>query len=324
MTLRFRRLVRDLSQEQGKSIEFHAEGTETQLDKTIIEHLHEPVLHILRNSISHGIETPEERKKTAKNPQAQIMLKAYYAGPEVIIEITDDGKGFDLDKIKARATEKGWVEKGKKLSDEEWLNLTFEPGFTTTTEIDGVSGRGVGMDVIKSKLAEIKGDAKIQSEQGKGARMLLSIPLTLSILEGLTVQCDDLNLVIPVSAIIRIDSVRREKLTRHNRFMALDNESIPLAPLFFEPENAEHKEKEYPVVIVEHANRKYGLVVQNLLGNSQVVLKSLGNYMKHTDVFSGGCVLGDGSIGYVLDIKRFIAYTSRQGYQKNKQDGTKS
>lgn len=323
MLLRFRRLVRDLSKEQGKDIEFRTEGTETQLDKTIIEHLYEPVLHILRNSISHGIETPQERKKAGKNPQAQILLKAYYDGPEVVIEIGDDGKGFDLDKIKSRATDKGWVKKGAGLSEEEWLNLTFEPGFTTTHEIDGVSGRGVGMDVIKSKLAEIKGDAKIQSKQGKGATMILSIPLTLSILEGLTVKCDDLNLVIPVSAVIKIDSVPREKLLRHNRFMALNNESIPLAPLFFEPD-AEHPDKEYPVVIVQNENRKYGLVVQNLLGNSQVVLKSLGNYLKNTDVFSGGCVLGDGSIGYVLDIKRFVNAASRKGNIKDKHDGTKS
>jgi len=317
MMLRFQRLVRDLSQEQGKQVFFDVKGAETQLDKTIIEHLYEPVLHIIRNSISHGIEDSKTRKSLGKPEVGTIALKAYYSGPEVHIDISDDGRGFDLKRIKDKAVEAGLAHAGEQRSDQDWLRLTMTPGFTTAQKTDGISGRGVGMDVIKRKLEEVKGDVSIFSESGKGTKMTLAIPLTLSIVEGLTVKSDNRLLVIPVSNIQEIVSISHKELMRHNHVMVVNGYSIPFAPLFFQPAKKKGVTDVYPVVIVQHQDKKYGLVVHSVEGHQQVVLKPLGNYLRQMDVFSGGCLLGDGTIGFVLDVKKYITYASKVGTIKN-------
>lgn len=309
--LRFRRLVRDLSAEQGKDVNFATEGEETQLDKTIIEHLNEPVLHILRNSISHGIESEEERKKMGKNARGELRLKAYYSGPEVHIDISDDGRGFDLEKIRKQAIRRGVISAQAAPSEQELLELTFQSGFTTTSKVDGVSGRGVGMDVIRNRLSEINGDVSIQSEKGKGSVITLIIPLTLSIVDGLLVKVNDLYFIIPLSVINRIETIKAESLQKQNQIVSFQGESIPFAPMFFDLSEKEYdKDQKFPVIIVEHHGRKYGFVVHEVLDNNQVVLKPLGKYLKGFNVFSGGCLLGDGTIAYVVDIRKFIEYKS--------------
>ncbi len=311
VVLRFRRLVRDLSREQGKEVEFYTEGEETQLDKTIIEHLNEPVLHILRNSISHGIENEDERVSKGKNAHGALMLKAFYSGPEVHIEISDDGRGFDLEGIRKQAIQRGFLSRDSQLTDDELLELTFRSGFTTTENVDGVSGRGVGMDVIRSRLSEINGDVQVQSKKGKGAAITLIIPLTLSIVDGLLARVNDLYFIIPLTVIDRIETIKGNFLSKHNSIVSLKGESIPCMPMFFDiPQNDGQEEQSYPVIIVEHHHTKYGFVVHQVLGNNQVVLKPLGKYLQELNVFSGGCLLGDGTIAYVLDIRKFIEQKS--------------
>ncbi|HKK66845.1 MAG TPA: ATP-binding protein, partial [Bacteroidales bacterium] len=236
MMLRFKRLVRDLSLSQGKQIVFLTAGEETQLDKTVVEHLYEPLMHILRNSISHGIESGEQRRKNRKVAEGTIKLQAYYSGPEVHIEISDDGQGFDTDKIRKTAIDKGFISKEDEKTDEELLNLTFLPGFSTMPEADSLSGRGVGMDVIRKKLQEINGEVTIDSKSGKGTTMKLLIPLTLSIVDGLSVRVDDLHLVLPVAVVDRIESVPASLLPDNKQVLSLNGESIPAIPLFFDIE----------------------------------------------------------------------------------------
>jgi len=304
--------------EQGKNVNFVTEGEETQLDKTIIEHLNEPVLHILRNSISHGIESEEERVKLGKNATGELRLKAYYSGPEVHIDISDDGRGFDMEKIKNQAIQKGVISEQASPTDKELLELTFESGFTTTKTVDGVSGRGVGMDVIQNRLSEINGDVSIQSEKGKGSVIKLIIPLTLSIVNGLLVKVNDLYFIIPLSVIQRIETIEAVSLQKQNQIVSFQGESIPFVPMFFDlSENEYETDRQFPVIIVEHHGNKYGFVVHEVLDNNQVVLKPLGKYLKELNVFSGGCLLGDGTIAYVVDIRKFIEHKSDALKNKN-------
>jgi two-component system chemotaxis sensor kinase CheA len=312
MMLRFKRLVRDLSVSQGKHTVFLTAGEETQLDKTVVEHLYEPVMHILRNSISHGIESAEERKKAGKVPEGTIKLVAYYSGPEVHIDISDDGSGFDIERIKTTAIEKGFITAKDRKSDDELLNLTFLPGFSTMAEANDVSGRGVGMDVISKKLQEINGEVSISSTPGEGTTLKLVIPLTLSIVDGLSVRVDDLHLVLPVSVVDRIESVETNIFKGNKQVLSLNGESIPVIPLFFDMDE-KTDEPHFPVIIIRFQEKKYGLIVHEVTGTSQVVLKSLGKFLKRMDVFSGGCVLGDGTIGYVLDIRKFIGRMQQPG-----------
>lgn len=306
VVLRFRRLVRDLAVEQGKEINFITEGEETQLDKTIIEHLHEPVLHILRNSISHGIEDEKERKKAGKPLQGEIRLKAYYSGPEVHIEISDDGRGFDFERIRKQAIRRGMIDDYTEISEEDLLELTFRSGFTTTQSVDGVSGRGVGMDVMRSRLSEINGDVSVRSTKGSGSVITLIIPLTLSIVDGLLVRVGKNYFVIPLSVISRIETMTAGQMKKRNRIFSIQGESIPCIPMFFEPAEEQDGQTDYPVIMVNYHNRKYGFIVNEVLGNNQVVLKPLGKYLRGLEVFSGGCLLGDGTIAFVVDIRKFI------------------
>ncbi|MCF8232925.1 MAG: chemotaxis protein CheA [Bacteroidales bacterium] len=306
MLLQFRRLVRDLSHEQGKEIVFYTEGEDTQLDKTIIENLHEPILHILRNSIRHGIESEQERLGAGKNAYGELWLKAYYSGPEVHIEISDDGRGFDFEKIKEQAVKQGLLGPDEEVSRDKLLEMTFKSGFTTTYSADGVSGRGVGMDVIRSTLSQINGDVRVHSEKGKGSVITLIIPLTLSIVDGLMVSVHDQHFILPLTVIDRIETIEASQLESFNRIVSLKGESIPCIPMFFDPGLDDHEQAGYPVVVVNYDDTKYGFIVHKVLGNSQVVLKPLGKYLESLNVFSGGCLLGDGTIAFVMDIRKFI------------------
>lgn len=310
-TLRFERLVRDLATEQGKRIRFRADGTDTQLDKTIVEMLMDPVMHIIRNAISHGIENEEERTKAGKSAEGNILFQAYYSGANVRIDIRDDGRGFDMKKIRHRAIEQKLLNEDDNLSRDELLKLTFKAGFSTADDVSGLAGRGVGMDVLKKNLESIHGEVLIDSEYGKGSTISLIIPLTLSIVEGLLVKVDDIQTIIPVGMVERIESVKGGQLRNGSRLMSLKKESIPLLPLFFNPDDND-EDRYLPVVVVETGPQKYGLVVKELLGQHQTVLKPLGNYLKMKDEFSGGTVLGDGSIAFVLDVRKFLKYRKDQ------------
>lgn len=307
MLTRFQRLVRDLSNKMGKNIEFVAEGTDTELDKTIIETLTDPLLHILRNCIDHGIEMPNERIKKGKPEQGRIMLKAFYSGANVHISVQDDGAGIDPNKIKQKAIANGIINKDANLSKKEILDLTFASGFSTAKNITNVSGRGVGMDVVKRKINEIRGEVDIDSDINKGTTITIKLPLTLSIIDGLLVKILDNKYIIPLSAVDKIYAVEHEKIKKaFNDIITLDGEQIPFYYLREEFDLQENTEKIEQVIIVKYEDNKIGIVVDNVIGEYQAVLKSLGKMYKKQEIISGATILGDGTVALVLDTNKLI------------------
>ena len=302
MVTPFHRLVRDLASELNKEIEFITEGTETELDKNIMEGLSDPIMHLLRNSIDHGIEDPAARIKSGKSKTGKIVLKAFCAGTNVYIEIQDDGKGINIEKIKNKAIEKGIIENNNTLSDKEILNLIFLPGFSTAEQVSGVSGRGVGMDVVKRKIADIRGQIKINSEVNKGTTITIKLPITVSIIDGLMVKINDSDFVIPLSAVERCYELPSVKeLNKFNNLIVLDGEQIPFVSLSEEFDGIENFAPGQEIVIVYYDENKVGLIVDRIVGKFQAVLKPLGRYFLHMDNISGATILGDGKIALVLD-----------------------
>jgi two-component system chemotaxis sensor kinase CheA len=309
--MRFQRLVRDLSKELGKEIEFVIEGGDIELDKNIIEHLTDPLLHILRNSVDHGIEKPDERVAAGKSPKGNIYFKAYHAGASVLIEVTDDGRGIDVESIKAKAISKGMIEENEELSHKEILNLIFLSGFSTRDTVSGVSGRGVGMDVVRKKISEIRGEVTIDSEAGQGTTVTLRLPLTLSIIDGLLVKIGENQYVVPIASIEKIFALDKSQLKdSFNRVVIIDNEQLPYVDMR-EIFKEEVKESETPqMVLVRHEERRLGLMVDEVLGEHQTVVKPMGRYLTSHEVVSGASILGDGSISLVIDTNRVLQQTS--------------
>lgn len=307
--MRFQRLIRDLSKEQGKEIDFAIEGGDIELDKNIIENLTDPLLHILRNSIDHGIEFPEDRIRAGKAPKGTIFFKAYYAGANVIIEISDDGKGIDSNVILQKAISRGIVEEGVQLDEKEILSMVFMSGFTTRDEVTGVSGRGVGMDVVRRKIAEIRGEVGIESEVGRGTIITITLPLTLSIIDGLLVKVDKNQYVIPISAIEKIYALNRSQFKNtFNNVVELEGEQLPYINLrkSFGVETLESDSEVVQLVVIKSENRMTGLIVDSVIGEYQTVVKPLGKYLRKQEVLSGASIMGDGSLSMVIDTSRLL------------------
>lgn len=306
--MRFQRLIRDLSKEQNKEIDFIIEGGDIELDKTIIENLTDPLLHILRNSIDHGIELPEERLKAGKSPKGIIVFKAYYSGANVIIEISDDGKGLDSAVILQKAISRGIVEEGKQLAEKEILDLLFMSGFSTRDQVTDVSGRGVGMDVVRRNISDIRGEVGIESEKGKGTIITIKLPLTLSIIDGLLVKVADNQYVIPINSIGKIHAIDVSKFKNtFNQSIEVEGELIPYVSLR-KSFNLEERtdDKIVQMVVVEYDNRTVGVIVDGVVGEYQTVVKPLGRYLKQQDLLSGASIMGDGSISLVIDTSRLF------------------
>jgi two-component system chemotaxis sensor kinase CheA len=307
MLVRFRRLVRDLSSELGKSIEFITEGTDTELDKTIIESLTDPLLHIIRNSIDHGLENEDVREKNGKPKTGKLTLKAFYSGNSVNIQVKDDGAGIHPEKIRKKAIEKKLISEDVQLSESEILNLIFMPGFSTAEAVTDVSGRGVGMDVVKRKISEIRGEVEIHSRPGEGTTTTIRLPLTLSIIDGLLVKIADTHYVIPLSLVAKCYEVKHEKLLRKfDNLIILDGEQVPFYYLrdeFSMPDNPPLHEQ---IIVVNYNDKKVGLTVDEVIGEYQAVLKPLGRFYQRQDYLSGATILGDGTIALVLDINKMI------------------
>lgn len=307
--MRFQRLVRDLSKDQGKEIDFVIEGGDIELDKNIIENLTDPLLHILRNSIDHGIESPEERVRAGKSPKGTILFKAFYAGANVIIEISDDGKGIDSNIILQKAISKGVVEEGTQMDEKDILSLIFMSGFTTREEVTDVSGRGVGMDVVRRKIAEIRGEVGIESETGKGTIITITLPLTLSIIDGLLVKVDENQYVIPISAIEKIHALNRSQFKNtFNNVVELEGEQLPYINLrkSFGLDNNDSDDEVVQLVVIKSENRMTGLIVDSVIGEYQTVVKPLGKYLRKQEILSGASIMGDGSISMVIDTSRLL------------------
>ncbi len=307
MLTRFQRLVRDLSKELNKEVLFTAEGADTELDKTIIETLTDPLLHILRNCIDHGIETPEIRQKLNKPKQGKILLKAFYSGANVHIQIHDDGAGMDLEIIKAKAIERELITPETNLTKKELLDLVFLPGFSTATNVTDVSGRGVGMDVVKRKLSEIRGEVELDSELNAGTTLTIKLPLTLSIIDGLLVKIAHNYYVLPLSSVNKIYATEHEKVVNtYNNLIILDGNQLPFYYLREEFDLPEGEQDIEQVIIVSYEDQKIGLVVDEVIGEYQAVLKSLGKMYKEQEIISGATILGDGTVALVVDTNKII------------------
>jgi two-component system, chemotaxis family, sensor kinase CheA len=308
MLTRFQRLVRDLSKDLKKDVIFEAEGTETELDKTIIENLTDPLMHILRNSLDHGIETPEIRAEKGKPVQGKILLKAFYSGANVIIQIFDDGAGIDPNVIRNKAIQKGLINPDIPLTKKEILDLIFIAGFSTAATVTDVSGRGVGMDVVKRKIADIRGEVEVESDLNVGTTLTIKLPLTLSIIDGLLVKIEDIYYVIPLSVIDKIYAIEHTKLIKaFNNTIVLDGEQIPFFYLRNEFEVSEYLESIHEqIIVIRYEDKRVGLVVDTVIGEYQAVLKPLGKHYKKQEIISGATILGDGTIALVMDTNKAI------------------
>ena len=312
------RIVRDLSHRLGKQIHLETEGEDTELDKTVVDQIGDPLLHMVRNSVDHGIELPEERIASGKSPEGTICLKAYHQGGNFIIEIQDDGKGLDRDRILRKAIERGIVSEHDNLSDEDIYGLIFEAGFSTAEQVTDVSGRGVGMDVVRRNVEALQGSISIRSQKGKGCRMIVRLPLTLAILEGLLVRVANDSYVIPLLSVVEsINQKDRDikAVLSKGEVITLRGEIVPLLRLdrILNLRQSHDNTDSNLLVIVEDQGRKYSLAVDELLGQQQVVIKNLeANFQKVPGV-AGATILGDGRVALILDINGISALASRHG-----------
>ena len=314
--MRFQRLVRDLSKEMGKEIDFIIEGGEIELDKNIIENLTDPLLHIIRNSVDHGIESPKERIREGKSPKGTIVFKAYYSGANVIIKIQDDGKGIDPDVIRNKAVEKGLIDKNTELTKKEIFDLVFLSGFTTRSEVSGISGRGVGMDVVKRKINNIRGEVSIESEIGQGTILTMELPLTLSIIDGLLLEVAQNQYVIPISSVEKLYSVSDITLGQSfSKVAIIDDEQYSYIDLreIFEEKDMEQSDSQ--LILVKYEDKKVGLIVDHVIGEYQTVVKPLGRFLKKQENISGASIMGDGTISLVIDTNRLIYYNDIHKYK---------
>jgi two-component system chemotaxis sensor kinase CheA len=310
---RFHRLVRDLSQELNRQVIFRSEGTDTELDKNIIESLTDPLMHIIRNSIDHGIEPADVREKNGKPARGEILFKSYYSGANVIIEISDDGAGIDPETIRAKAIENEIITKDTHLSRKEIFDLLFLPGFSTAKKVTDVSGRGVGMDVVKQQLSKIQGSIELESEKGKGTKLILKLPLTLSIIDGLLVKVSETFFVLPLSAVEKIHAVDQSVLFKQfNDLVALDGEQVPYLYLRTEFDMPKSDNRTEQLIIIRFEDKKVGLVVDSIIGEYQAVIKPLGRHYRKQDIISGATILGDGTIALVLDTNKTVNQFSIQ------------
>jgi len=303
----FHRLVRDLAAELNKQITFSAEGTETELDKNIMEGLSDPLMHLLRNSIDHGIEDPGTRERLGKPAHGKILFKAFCAGTNVYIEIQDDGKGIDPSKIRNKAIQKGIIGKDDILTDKELLNLIFLPGFSTAEQVSEISGRGVGMDVVKRKITDIRGQIKINSIINEGTTITIKLPITISIIDGLLVRINNDDFVIPISAVDKCyETSPSQLLNKLNNLVVFEGEQIPFISLRDEFGSSANFGGNQEIVIVNYDEKKVGLLVDRVVGKFQAVLKPLGKHFQHMDNISGATILGDGKIALVLDTNKVV------------------
>jgi two-component system chemotaxis sensor kinase CheA len=304
---RMPRIVRDLSAQLGKDIRLEMAGENTEVDKTVIESLSDPLTHMIRNSVDHGIEPPEKRKEAGKPAQGTIKLSADHRGGRIVIEIRDDGAGINRAKVLAKARDKGLVAPDAAISDEECDNLIFLPGFSTAEKVSNVSGRGVGMDVVKRNIESLEGTVRLSTEPGKGSLFTISLPLTLAILDGMIVRVGREHYIVPITSIIetlRPKPGTLKAVQGHNDVLNVRGEFIPIMYLYriFCIPQAEADPAKALVVLVEGSGGKMGLVVDELIGQQQVVIKSLEANADPVQGISGATILGDGRVSLILDI----------------------
>ncbi|NEJ29153.1 chemotaxis protein CheA [Rhizobium leguminosarum] len=314
---RFRRLVHDLARETGKVIELVTEGESTEVDKTVIERLADPLVHLVRNSIDHGLETPAERLASGKIEAGTVTLSARQAGGEVIISIKDDGRGINRERVCAKAESSGLIQPGQPLSDSELLQLIFAPGFSTAAAITNLSGRGVGMDVVKKTVEALRGAIDIVSVPGQGSEVSLRIPLTLAIIDGLLVRVGSGRYVIPLSAVEECLelSLEEDLRSRGRSFISLRDSLVPFLRLRDLFRTGTKPDVHQKVVVISTGTERVGLVVDQIIGDHQTVIKSMSKLHNNVATFSGATILGDGSVALILDVGHLVAAGQQQEAQ---------
>ena len=312
---RFPRIIRDIAKACGKEVTLQIQGSETDLDKSILDMLSEPLTHLVRNSVDHGIEKPEERIASGKPATGTIRLDAYHQGNQIVIDCSDDGAGIDRYKLVSKAVEQGLLtrDEAEHLSDNEALHLIFHPGLSTADEVTEISGRGVGMDVVQNIIEQLKGAISIESTPGTGTRFLLKVPLTLAIIKALMFGVADRIYAVPLASVLEIARASASQIHRVDQYevMQLRDEVITLVRMGRLMKGTRGERTKIFVVVVSVADRKYGLIVDRLVGEEELVIKALDDYLVSTELVSGASILGDGSVVLILNLSAIIGRLGR-------------
>ncbi len=309
---RFKRLVRDLSGELGKKVRLETQGTDNELDKSIIEQLYNPIMHIIRNSIDHGIETPEERVKQNKPEEGLLSINTYHEASSVVIEVKDDGRGMDVQEIQKKAIEKKLIKPDTELTKKELINLIFHPGFSTSDHITEVSGRGVGMDVVKNTITDLRGEIEVETEKGKGSVVRMILPLTLSIIDGLLVFIGDNRYLISIDYMKHIYEVDIEELnSKLNNWIIRDNKQIPYVNLIDGMAENTVPESKVNMLVLEHDKKEIGFIVSSVAGKLQGIIRPLPGWVQQSQLFTGATIMGDGKVVLVLDVVKIFQKFSK-------------
>jgi len=301
------RLVRDLARKAGKQAEVEIFGEETELDRNIVEELSDPLVHMLRNSLDHGIETPQERLAHGKSRAGRVRMRASHQAGHILIEISDDGRGIDRQKVLARARERGLLPEGAHPPDNEVFNLIFEPGFSTAERVTDISGRGVGMDVVRKHVQKLRGRIETQSVAGQGTTFLLKLPLTLAIIDGLVIGVGSERYIVPLFAVRETFRPKPEMLSTvcgRGEMVLIRERLLPVARLYqrFGVKPRTEDPSNGVLIVAEIGGRLFCLMVDDLIGKQEVVVKTLGESLKNIPGVAGGAILGDGRVGLVLDL----------------------
>lgn len=322
---RFPRLVRDVSRSLDKKINLVIEGEETELDKSVIDDLLDPLIHCVRNSIDHGIEKPSERMKAGKGEEGTVLLKASNEGNMIVIEIEDDGKGINVEAIHKKAVDRGVIHPSKQLSDVEAFNLIFDPGFSTAKEVTNISGRGVGLDVVKKQIEKLNGNVTVWSEEGKGTKFTIKLPLTLAIIQGLLVKVGTEVYAIPITSVMDSHRIRPSEIRMIDNYEVFNVRDdvvslIRLNRLFGIPSE---EEREYHfVVIVGSGDKKMGLIVDALIGEEDVVIKPLRDRYTNSPGIAGATILGDGTVSLIIDVSQLLDLGLKQEKEQRRKRET--
>jgi two-component system, chemotaxis family, sensor kinase CheA len=304
----FKRLVRDLSQKLGKKINFNTSGGETELDKTVVEKLKDPLVHILRNSLDHGIESEEIRIAAGKLPEGNISIAAAHLGSQVHIAISDDGKGLSTDFIKRKALEKGIITPDQDLTESEIFQLIFAAGFSTADQVSDLSGRGVGMDVVRQNIENLRGSIELKSEVGVGTTITLKLPLTLAIIDGLMFNLGNDFYIFPLSVVEECLEIKSEEINRVSgrNIINLRGDAIPYVIMRDKFDVDSPRPELEQIIITRIGDKRIGFVVDKVIGSHQTVIKSLGKALKNSEYISGATILGDGTLALIVQVHKLI------------------
>lgn len=309
---RFPRMIRDLSKQLNKEMELFMTGEETELDRTVIDEIGDPLMHLLRNAADHGLESNEERQKIGKNPVGSIYLDAYQDGNNVVIEVRDDGNGINTEVIKRKALEKGTIteEQAERMTDKDFIDILFQPSFSTSEKVTDISGRGVGLDVVKTKIEALGGEIEAKTKLGEGSNFIIRLPLTLAIIQALMVIIGNEKYALPLGSIQTVENIPQKeiKTIQGKEFINLRGTVVPVIRLgdILKCQKSEDEIEELTIVIVKKGDRLAGMVVNELLGQQEIVIKSIGKYIKNHKIISGATILGNGEVALILDVNSLV------------------